>query len=67
MMVLASTQLSAFLVKRRKWVSEATRFEDQSQHNATLKAWATDLVKVVGKFGSNLVTNPESIYKLIPP
>ena len=66
-MVLASTQLSAFLVKRKKWVSEATRLEDQSQHYTILEAWATDLVKVVGKFGSNLVTNPESIYKLIPP
>ena len=66
-MVLASTQLSAFVVKRRKGVSDATFFEDQSHHYAFLEAWAMDLVKVVGKFGSNLVRNPEWIYKLIPP
>lgn len=66
-MVLASTQLSAFVVKRKKWVSDATPFEDQSQLYAVLEAWAIDFVKVVGKFGSNLVRNPDSIYKLIPP
>ena len=66
-MVLASTQLSAFLVKRRNWNSEKTSFEDESQKYANLEAWATDLVKVIGKFGSNLVRYPESIYKLIPP
>lgn len=66
-MVLASTQLSAFVVKRRSRVSDASPLEDQSHEYAILEIWATDLVKVVGKFGSNLVRNPESIYKLIPP
>ena len=65
--VLASTQLSAFLIKRKRRLSIAVDLEDQSPYHAILEAWATDLVKVVGKFGSNLVRNPESIYKLIPP
>ena len=66
-MVLASTQLSAFIAKRRKRVSDTAPLQDQSQRYAILEAWAVDLVKVVGKFGSNLVRSPESIYKLIPP
>ncbi|KAK4223270.1 hypothetical protein QBC38DRAFT_517229 [Podospora fimiseda] len=28
---------------------------------------ATDLVKIVGKFGQNLTRNPDSIFRLIPP
>ena len=66
-MVLASTQLSAFVAKRRKRVSDIVPLEDQSLNYALLEAWAMDLIKVVGKFGPNLVRNPESIYKLIPP
>lgn len=33
----------------------------------TIEGWATDLVKIVGKFGPMLVQNPEAIHKLIPP
>jgi WD40 repeat protein len=32
-----------------------------------LTSWATDLVNVVGKFGSYLTKDPDTIYKLIPP
>ncbi|KAF2435949.1 NACHT and WD domain protein [Tothia fuscella] len=34
---------------------------------AILESWATDLIKLVGKFGKNLQRNPEAIYKIIPP
>lgn len=39
------------------------------QHKAIelLTSWATDLVNVVGKFGSYLTKDPDLIYKLIPP
>lgn len=33
----------------------------------TLTSWATDLVKIVGKFGRSLTQRPDAIYKLIPP
>lgn len=32
-----------------------------------IESWAVDFVKIVGKFGTILQRNPESIYKLIPP
>ncbi|KAL8816847.1 MAG: hypothetical protein Q9223_004212 [Gallowayella weberi] len=32
-----------------------------------IKSWANDFVRIVGKFGTNLVQCPSSIYKLIPP
>ncbi|KAL8787665.1 MAG: hypothetical protein Q9213_002096 [Squamulea squamosa] len=34
---------------------------------AVIKLWANDFVRVVGKFGLNLVQCPSSIYTLIPP
>jgi hypothetical protein len=44
--------------------------EESAAHRQALgvfSGWATDLVKIVGKFGYNLVQRPDSIYKLIPP
>ena len=61
-LVLASTQLSFFANQRKKINVESNESQD-----TFLEAWATDLVKIVGKFGTNLVRSPESIYKLIPP
>jgi WD40 repeat protein len=31
------------------------------------QSWATDLIRMVGRFGRNLVEKPSSIYKIIPP
>ncbi|KAH7312661.1 hypothetical protein B0I35DRAFT_60212 [Stachybotrys elegans] len=38
-----------------------------SRDMSLISDWATDLVKIVGKFGDRLVKHPDSIYKLIPP
>ena len=32
-----------------------------------LQSWATDLIRLVGKFGPILISNPSSIYRDIPP
>lgn len=32
-----------------------------------LEAWGTDLIRLVGRFGINLLSSPSSIYALIPP
>ncbi|TAQ86948.1 hypothetical protein B7494_g4728 [Chlorociboria aeruginascens] len=32
-----------------------------------LESWATDLIKLLGKFGLNLTANPTSMYQQIPP
>lgn len=61
--ILASTQLTCFVKRQYESVSTA-----RPLHSRTLlEAWATDLVRIVDKFGTNLLKNPESIYKLIPP
>ncbi|KAL8879605.1 MAG: hypothetical protein Q9198_002817, partial [Flavoplaca austrocitrina] len=32
-----------------------------------IKSWANDFVRVVGKFGPNLLQSPSSVYTIIPP
>lgn len=32
-----------------------------------IQSWTMDLIRIVGKFGHNLVQRPSSIYRLIPP
>jgi WD40 repeat protein len=34
---------------------------------ATVEAWATDLIRLVAKFGATMISDPTSIYFLIPP
>ncbi|KAL8823269.1 MAG: hypothetical protein Q9191_006015 [Dirinaria sp. TL-2023a] len=36
-------------------------------HAATIQQWANDLIRVTGKFGSNLLQFPSSVYRLVPP
>ena len=65
-LIQASKHLSKYAAKRKKYV--AARNENyQIMEQQFLESWAVDFVKLVGKFGSNLHRNPESIYKLIPP
>ena len=57
-LILASTQIKNFASKQKKM---------NPSQDIRLGAWAVDLVKIVGKFGTNLVRSPDSIYKLVPP
>jgi WD40 repeat protein len=64
-MVIASRYLTDVVVKLRK-----LQFDDCLENNQTvalIEGWATDLVKIVGKFGTNMTKNPDAIHKLIPP
>jgi WD40 repeat protein len=62
-LVQASKNISKYVARRHESLSESTDFADQE----LLASWAIDFVKIVGKFGSSLRRNPESIYKLVPP
>ncbi|EHK99638.1 putative Vegetative incompatibility protein HET-E-1 [Glarea lozoyensis 74030] len=64
-LVVASRHLADVALRLQK-LGE-TEFLVQHQAVGIIARWATDLVKIVGKFGNNLSLNPESIYKLIPP
>ena len=60
-MIRAAKALSNFLQRRSKYVSPVGR------DTSLLESWATDLVRLVTKFGKNMVDSPSSIHHLIPP
>lgn len=65
-LIQASKHLSKYAARRKAYV--AARDENhQIVEQQFIETWAVDFVKLVGKFGSNLRRNPESIYKMIPP
>ena len=53
--------LMRFLRAREKYRSHSGK---QTQ---SIDAWATDLIRLVAKFGKNLLEQPSAIYWLIPP
>ncbi|KAH7336740.1 quinon protein alcohol dehydrogenase-like superfamily, partial [Pyrenochaeta sp. MPI-SDFR-AT-0127] len=66
-LIRAAEYLRAFLDRRRKKKSTETPATSKDESTAILRLWVTDLIRLVGKFGSNLIQHPSSIYKLIPP
>ncbi|KAI3541456.1 NACHT and WD domain-containing protein [Colletotrichum filicis] len=66
LLVTASRYLTDMVVGLRR----STAVDESLIHRQTVRlveGWATDLVKIVGKFGSNLRQSPDAIDKLIPP
>jgi WD40 repeat protein len=64
-LIVASRYLADVVLKLRRLDDEESLAQRQAVD--VIELWATDLVKVVGKFGNSLIQNPDSIYKLIPP
>ena len=64
-LVGASRYLTDVVLKLRKLRERESLAHRQAI--AAIEGWATDLIKVVGKFGNTLIQNPDSIYRLIPP
>ena len=62
-LTVASCYLTDIVVKLR---TDDNEFLVHHQAVRTMECWAIDLVKIVGKFGHDLIQNPDSIYKQIP-
>jgi hypothetical protein len=62
----ASQALASFVQKRKRLDSSKIPTLHRLRERELVEIWATDLVKVLGKFGGNLLDDPLSIYKLIP-
>lgn len=62
-LIQTGTALKKLLKRRSKHVNPLFL----NKEVALLGSWATDLVRLVAKFGKNLLDNPGSIYHLIPP
>ncbi|KAK7966411.1 uncharacterized protein PG986_000688 [Apiospora aurea] len=64
-LVVASRYLTDIVQKLRR--AETGMPLEFRQADDVIEGWATDMVKVVGKFGDRLLEYPDSILKLIPP
>lgn len=64
-LVVASRYLTDVVFKLRRLGDNESLVHRQAI--AVIEGWATDLIKIVGKFGNSLNQNPDSIHKLIPP
>ncbi len=47
--------------------SPLTLKDHDSDSSKTINLWAIDFIRIVGKFGPNLIQSPSSVYRLIPP
>ena len=58
--------LVSFLEKFRRFSAHVNPMERPLEQIELLSAWATDLVRIVGKFGTYLLQHPSCIYTLVP-
>lgn len=65
--IQASNHLSRYFAKQKEHHAEQNQRDRGIVKQEFIESWAEDLVKIVGKFGTILRQNPESIHKLIPP
>lgn len=66
-LVQASKNLSQYSAKQKEDDAERNEGVYHIVKQELIESWAEDFVKILGKFGTILRRNPESIYKLIPP
>ena len=41
--------------------------DPESDDSSNIHLWAVDFIRIVGKFGPNLIQSPSSVYRLVPP
>ncbi|KAI9724571.1 MAG: hypothetical protein M1835_003899, partial [Candelina submexicana] len=66
-LVRAARILTSFVDLNRKLNVEKSPMLHRLQDLDLLESWATDFLKIVGKFGRHLLQDPTAIYKLVPP
>jgi pimeloyl-ACP methyl ester carboxylesterase len=66
-LVLASQNLADFVHFQRNLEQIGMSLLDRHSQLEVLELWSRDLLKIVGKFGGNLLQDPTAIYKNIPP
>lgn len=66
-LVQTSKHLSKYSDKRRAYCAAQNKHDHQILRQELFESWSIDLVKLVGKFGTILRRDAQSIYRLIPP
>jgi len=67
LLVQASRTITNFLKAIDRLDSDRSPLTHRLREKELLSLWATDLMRLVGKFGTHLISHPRLIFKLIPP
>jgi hypothetical protein len=67
LLATTSQAVSSFISRRQKFDSADVALQPRLSDVNLLKSWATDLLKIMGKFGSHLGEDRSAIYKYIAP
>ena len=65
-LVQASKTIADFLKASDKLDSDRSPLTHRLKEKAVLSDWANDLIRIVGKFGSQLTSHPRTIFNLVP-
>lgn len=65
-LVYASQNITTYLGKKSSVDAESSPLTHRLYEKEMLELWAVDLMKVVGRFGTQLVKHPKSIYTVVP-
>ncbi|KAI4264584.1 MAG: hypothetical protein L6R42_000320 [Xanthoria sp. 1 TBL-2021] len=66
-LIRSAKYLKTFVKRQEKTSGDTDSVQLRHDDPYDFKAWAMDLSRIVGKFGSILLASPSSIYKIIPP
>ena len=66
-LLLKAAKVLTDIVSKRRVLNSTENPASRHVDIDLLERWATDLVKVVGKFSRQLLSDPLAVYKLIPP
>ncbi|MCJ1396007.1 hypothetical protein MMC18_008893 [Xylographa bjoerkii] len=65
-LVLASRSVTMLVQKRRRLDAPSMPLLHRDSELSLLEAWAIDLLRIVGKFGTYLMQDPTGIHKYVP-
>ena len=65
-LVYASNMLAAFVRRRRKIDVDKIPLSHRLSDLSLVELWAADLIKLVGKYGRQLIQDPSTIYRMVP-
>lgn len=63
----SSKSMSSYVRRKRERYAETNPLLHQSQTLELIGSWSIDFLKILGKFGQNLLLSPSSIYHQVPP
>ncbi|KAE8453869.1 hypothetical protein EG329_007645 [Mollisiaceae sp. DMI_Dod_QoI] len=67
LLVYSSRSMNLYVRRKRGRYAATNPLLHRLQELETLESWATDFLKILGRFGRNLTTSPTSLYQQIPP